>query len=71
MREIRIESPFDDGTPCAIELKIKPGDRLRPGTIIAILETNVATQELESFEACIVVGIVKTSKGFVLQLEEA
>jgi hypothetical protein len=70
MREIRIEPPLDFNGRFDIELKVKEGDRLQPGTIVAILETERATQELESYDAAMVVGVEKTKRGFVLRIEE-
>jgi biotin carboxyl carrier protein len=70
MREIRIEPPLDFNGKFDIDLKVKVGDRLRPGVVVAILETEKTTQELESYDTAVVVGVEKTERGFVLRIEE-
>jgi biotin carboxyl carrier protein len=68
MRRERIEFP-DDGQSYQIELRVKEGDSVKPGDMLAVIESVQVTQELEAFEAMRVVAIRKTPRGFVLQVE--
>jgi pyruvate/2-oxoglutarate dehydrogenase complex dihydrolipoamide acyltransferase (E2) component len=69
MGEWRLESPFG-GQAFQIELRVKEGDQVKPGDIIAILETDSATAEIEAFEGGRITGLIKTRRGYVLVVDE-
>ena len=48
----------------------KVGDRVTPGDIIADMETDKATAEVDAPEAFTLCGIRKTARGMVLIIEE-
>ena len=66
MRELPLDTP-DAGR---VVLRIKIGDRVKVGDIIADVETEKASQELEAFESFTLRGIRKTADGFILTIED-
>jgi pyruvate/2-oxoglutarate dehydrogenase complex dihydrolipoamide acyltransferase (E2) component len=69
MSEWRLEPPAN-GPEFEIELRIKEGDRVRPGDVIAIVTSDKATQEMEAFEGGTITGVIKTRRGYVLLVDE-
>jgi len=69
MMEQRLEFP-DDGRCYQIELRVRAGDSVKPGDMLAMIESDKATQELEAFEAMRIVTIRRTLRGYVLQVEK-
>jgi pyruvate/2-oxoglutarate dehydrogenase complex dihydrolipoamide acyltransferase (E2) component len=68
MREIPLETPSDEAG--RVVLKIRIGDRINVGDIIAEIETEKATAEVNSPEAFVLRGIRKTADGFILTVED-
>jgi pyruvate/2-oxoglutarate dehydrogenase complex dihydrolipoamide acyltransferase (E2) component len=66
MRELPLETP-EAGR---IVLRIQVGDRVEIGDIIADIETDKATAEIDSPEAFVLRGIRKTADGFILTVED-
>jgi len=69
MKELRLEYP-GDGTPIEIDLRIKPGDHVNAGDIIAVLTTDKAVQELEAFEPFTLREIRPTDRGLILVIDD-
>ncbi|HVT80661.1 MAG TPA: lipoyl domain-containing protein [Phycisphaerae bacterium] len=69
MMEQRLEFP-DDGRSYQLELRVKAGDSVKPGDVLALIESDKATQELEAFEAMRIVAIRRVLRGYVLQTEK-
>jgi len=53
-----------------VVLRIKIGDRIAVGDIIADVETDKASQELQAFESFTLKAVRKTPDGFILTVEE-
>ena len=68
MRELLFEYP--DNLHVEIEWKVQPGNRVKPGDIIGVAESEKATQELEAFEPMLVLEIRRTARGYALLVDD-
>jgi biotin carboxyl carrier protein len=68
MREIPLETPAGEAGRAVPRIKV--GDRVQVGDIIADIETDKATAEISSPESFVVRGIRKTLDGFILTVED-
>jgi len=69
VKELRLEYP-ENGEPVSIEMRVKAGDEVQPGAIIALASMDMATQEVEAYEGMRICVIRQTARGFVLVVEE-
>jgi pyruvate/2-oxoglutarate dehydrogenase complex dihydrolipoamide acyltransferase (E2) component len=69
IRDLLIEPPPDAG-PSNVELRVAAGDHIEMGDIIAIVETDKATQEVEAFCDAIIKETKKTPRGWKLIVDE-
>ena len=71
MKELPLEPPEVGRLETArITLRIAIGDHVNVGDIIAEIETDMATAEVDTPEAFTLRGIRKTDRGYVLIVEE-
>ena len=71
MRELPLELPETQRPLNArITLRIKIGDHVSPGDVIADIETDKASAEMDAPEAFTLCGIRRTARGMVLIIED-
>jgi hypothetical protein len=69
MKELRLEYP-EEFRDVSFEWRVREGDTVRPGDLLAVVSTDKASQELEAFDSMRLLEIRRTPRGYLLIVDE-